>query len=279
MFARVCCFFLIALAGGYGSVWAEGSAWQASGPAGPGASVRAPSHPAEDGLYSRLKKMPYLYDNKDAAKKEIQGAKQEGEEEQEQQVKPLRTKKMSVAFGAIIVGDIAYCAVVNGIMTYTSSFAESLGIASSTAAFMLTVYNVGCFVGSMAFVVILRKVREQTVLLVNSVGGVAAIILMLLVDQIPVYFACLAIAGFFLGVLFSVYVTIATRIDYKHVSRAASLMGTAGGGSDILTPVITGAMVGLWGVRIAYVYVIIMSAVSILAAIVLRMNTSEEEDL
>ena len=49
--------------------------------------------------------------------------------------------------------------------------------------------------------------------------------------------------------------------------------------SDILTPVITGAMVGLWGVRIAYVYVIIMSAVSILAAIVLRMNTSEEEDL
>ena len=196
------------------------------------------------------------------AKKEIQGA-----------------KKMSVAFGAIIVGDIAYCAVVNGIMTYTSSFAESLGIASSTAAFMLTVYNVGCFVGSMAFVVILRKVREQTVLLVNSVGGVAAIILMLLVDQIPVYFACLAIAGFFLGVLFSVYVTIATRIDYKHVSRAASLMGTAGGGSDILTPVITGAMVGLWGVRIAYVYVIIMSAVSILAAIVLRMNTSEEEDL
>ncbi len=51
---------------GYGSVWAEGSAWQASGPAGPGASVRAPSHPAEDGLYSRLKKMPYLYDNKDA---------------------------------------------------------------------------------------------------------------------------------------------------------------------------------------------------------------------
>ena len=62
-------------------------------------------------------------------------------------------------------------------------------------------------------------------------------------------------------------------------SRAASLMGTAGGGSDILTPVITGAMVGLWGVRIAYVYVIIMSAVSILAAIVLRMNTSEEEDL
>lgn len=66
MLTRVCCFFLIALAGGLGSARAEGSAWQASGPEGPGASVAAPSHPAEDGLYARLKKMPYLYDNKEA---------------------------------------------------------------------------------------------------------------------------------------------------------------------------------------------------------------------
>lgn len=66
MFARVCCFFLVALAGGHGSARAEGSAWQASGPAGPGASVAAPSHPAADGLYARLKEMPYLYNNKDA---------------------------------------------------------------------------------------------------------------------------------------------------------------------------------------------------------------------
>lgn len=212
------------------------------------------------------------------AKKELAGVKENDMVEDEQHVKPLYTKRSKFAFGAIIVGDIAYCAVVNGIMTYTSSFAESLGVPSATAAFMLTVYNVGCFVGSMAFVVILRKVKEQTVLLANSIGGVAAIIVMLLVDKIPVYFACLAIAGFFLGVLFSVYVTIATRIDYKHVSRAASLMGTAGGGSDILTPVITGTMVGFWGVKAAYSYVIIMSGVSILAAIALRMSVSEKEE-
>lgn len=212
------------------------------------------------------------------AKKELQGTQESGGQEEEQHVKPLYQKKGGVAFAAIIIGDIAYCAVVNGIMTYTASFAESLGIAYSTAAFMLTVYNVGCFAGSMAFIVILRKVKEQTVLLVNSICGVTAIGVMLLVDRITVYFVCLAIAGFFLGVLFSVYVTIATRINYKHVSRAASIIGTAGGASDILTPVITGFMVGIWGIKIAYVYVIIMSCVSILAAIVLRMNTSEREE-
>ena len=51
--------------GGTALYGAEGSAWQASGPAGPELR-KGSSHPAEDGLYSRLKKMPYLYDNKDA---------------------------------------------------------------------------------------------------------------------------------------------------------------------------------------------------------------------
>ena len=209
------------------------------------------------------------------ARKEIQGM-QKKDEEHKQYVKPLYTKKIKVVFSAVIVGDIAYCAVVNGIMTYTSSFAESLGISASISAFMLTAYNVGCFIGSLVFIVILRKVKEQTVLLVNSIGGVTAIIFMLFIDKILVYFICLLVAGFFLGVLFSVYVTIATRTDYRHVSRAASVIGVAGGGSDILTPVITGVMVSLWGVKAAYIYVIIMSIISIISAFILRINISEE---
>ena len=200
------------------------------------------------------------------------------EEVQEETVTPLYTRNAVLAYAAIILVDIAYCAEVNGIMTYTSSFAESMGISPSISAFMLTVYNVGCFVGSLAFVVILRKVKVQTVLLVNHVIALSAIVTMLVVDKVPVYFVGLAIAGFFLGVLFSTIITIATRIDYKHISRAGSLMATVGGGSDILTPVITGIMVATWGVGSAYKYVIIMCIVSIIGATVLRLNTTEKEE-
>lgn len=196
-----------------------------------------------------------------------------------EKVKPLYTKSRTPAYAAIIIGDIAYCAVVNGIMTYTSSFAESLGISSSTSAFMLTVYNVGCFAGALAFVVILRKVKEQTVLLFNSMVALLAIVIMLMIDKVVFYFVGLLIAGFFLGVLFSVYVTIAARIDYRHISRAGSLIAIAGGASDILTPVITGAMVSLWGIGVSFKYVIIMSVISIAAAIVLRLNTREREKM
>ena len=207
----------------------------------------------------------------------VQGNKGEGEV-QEETVTPLYTRNTVLAYVAIILVDIAYCAEVNGIMTYTSSFAESIGISPAISAFMLTVYNVGCFVGSLAFIFILRKVKVQTVLLVNHVIALTAIVAMLVIDRVPVYFVGLAVAGFFLGVLFSTIVTIATRIDYKHISRAGSMMATVGGGSDILTPVITGMMVAAWGVGSSYVYVIIMCVVSIIGATVLKLNTTEKEE-
>lgn len=199
------------------------------------------------------------------------------EQLQEQTVKPLYAKRSKAAYGAVILGNIAYCAVANGILTYTASFAQSQGIDPATSAFLLTVYNVGCCVGAAVFVAILNKISERTVLLGNLVIGLGCIAVMLLVDQTVVYFLCLAVAGFFLGVLFSVYVTIATRIDYRHVSRAGSVMGFSGGGSDILTPIITGSMVAAYGVVSAYYYVLIMGVAAIAAAVLLMVNTSEKE--
>lgn len=66
MCTRIFCFLFAVLALGPVTAKAEGSAWKASGPAGPGAAVKAPEHLAEDGLYARLKEMPYLYKNKDS---------------------------------------------------------------------------------------------------------------------------------------------------------------------------------------------------------------------
>lgn len=197
---------------------------------------------------------------------------------QEEKVQPLYVKKRTLAYGAILIICITYSAIVNTLMTYISSFAESIGIVSSTAAFMLTAYNVGCFAGSLAFVLILRRVKEQNVLLYNHVFALIALGVMLTVNTTPVYFVGVAIAGFFLGVLFSVIVTIATRIDHEHISRASSLIATVGGGSDIVTPMITGALVARLGARVSFQYVIIMIIITVAAAIVLRVNITERED-
>lgn len=194
----------------------------------------------------------------------------------EEGVKPLYAKNIFLAYAAIIIVCAAYSAVVNTIGLYTSSFAESLGIAQSTSAFMLTVYNIGCVAGSFVFVIVLKKAEIQKVLLINCLCALAAIEAALFINKTAVYFVGLFIAGFFLGVLFSVIVTIATRIGYKHISVASSLVATAGGASDILTPVVTGFLVGKLGIGFSFSYAAIMIVISIMAAVVLKVSTTEK---
>ena len=198
------------------------------------------------------------------------------EEVKEEQVKPLKLKRKIKAYVAILITCMAYSAAANTLITYTSSFAESIGIQDASAAFMLTAYNVGCFTGALAFVWILKKIREQIVLIVNHMIALISVIVMLLVDTVYIYYIGVAIAGFFLGVLFNVIVTVATRMDYKHISRAGALIGTLGGASDIMTPIITGVLVSSFGISITFKYVVLMLIIAILAAIVLQFNITEE---
>lgn len=198
-------------------------------------------------------------------------------QEQQENVKPLYVKHKLPAYGAILLICAAYSAVVNTLGLYLSSFAEGIGISQATSAFMLTVYNVGCVIGSFVFVLVLKKVKAQAVLLVNNFCALAAIVAAMAINTVEAYFTGMFIAGFFLGVLFSVIVAIATRIGYEHISVAGSLVATAGGLSDILTPVVTGFLVGKLGVRFSFKYAIIMIGVSIVAALILRLNTTEKE--
>ena len=208
------------------------------------------------------------------AKMENQTPAGEGEEEQ---VKPLYAKKLWVAYAGILTATAAYCAVVNVIGLYTSSFAESIGVSSSNAAFMLTIYNVGCVVGSFAFVIILKKMKEQTVLIMNCAVSFIAIAAALVINNVTAYFILLFIAGIFLGVLFSVLIAIATRIGYKRISVASSYVATAGGASDIFTPIVTGAAIGMFGIGTSFYYALIMIVITVLAAFVVNASTSEKE--
>lgn len=196
--------------------------------------------------------------------------------QEEERVIPLYVKKPLPAYGAMLIICAAYSAALNVLMLYTSTFAESLGISPASSAFMLTAFNVGCVAGSSAFVLILRKVKSQTVLLMNNIVAGVAITIALLINKVRVYFIALFVAGFFMGVLFSVIIEIATRIGYKHISVASSLVATASGASDILTPIITGFLVARLGIGIAFKYALIMMGLSIVAALVLKACTTEK---
>ena len=192
-------------------------------------------------------------------------------------IQPLYTKKPYVVYVGIFLVVAAFSAVSSAIGLYTSSFAISRGISEASAAFMFTVYNVGCVIGGAVFVIVLRYIKSQTVLLMNCAVAFIAILAAMLINTTPVYFVGLFIAGLFLGVLFSVIVSIATRIGYKRISVASSLVATASGFADFFTPVITGAVIASLGIDFSYIFALIMLAVCIIAAAVVKLSTSETE--
>ncbi|OUQ67029.1 MFS transporter [Eubacterium sp. An11] len=198
-------------------------------------------------------------------------------EETEEHIQPLYTKKPYVVYVGIFLVVAAFSAVSSAIGLYTSSFAISRGVSEASAAFMFTLYNIGCVIGGAVFVIVLKYIKSQTVLLMNCTVAFIAILGAMSINKTPVYFIGLFIAGLFLGVLFSVIVSIATRIGYKRISVASSLVATASGFADFFTPVITGVVIASLGIDFSYIFALIMLAVCILSAAVVKLATSETE--
>ena len=195
-----------------------------------------------------------------------------------EQVEPLKTKNFKVAYIAVIVACAAYSAVVNTIGLYTTSLAESIGISSANAAFLLTIYNIGGVAGAFLFMPVLNKCSPVKVLIYNCVGSLVAIGVALMSASYAVYFLCFFIAGFLLVVLFSLIISIATRINYRHISRAGSAVAMSGGLFDILTPMITAVILRHGSVADTYIYCLIMLALTLGAAVVIRENIIHERN-
>ena len=166
---------------------------------------------------------------------------------------------------------------MNVLSLYTASFAQSMGISEANAAFLLTIYNVGGVIGSFAFTWILKRVKERIIVIVNSIVGVVALAAAIAFHRTEIYFISLFIAGTFLGVMFSLFVAITTRIGYKRISVASSYVAIAGGISDIMTPILSGALVGVFGVGCAFYYALATVVLMLASSILVNAVTSEKE--
>ncbi|MEF9969868.1 MAG: MFS transporter [Ruthenibacterium sp.] len=165
---------------------------------------------------------------------------------------------------------VAYCAVVNTINLYTSTFAESLGIPAALAVSMLTAYNVGSMIGSLSFIILLRKVKPMNVLWFNTAAALICMSVALWLQNTAVFFVALFLTGFFTGVLFSILITLATGLEPAHAGIVAGLVATLCGCSDTVIPLITGPLVTSFGPIMAYWFVIAMLALTLVAALGFR---------
>ena len=127
----------------------------------------------------------------------------------------------------------------------------------------------------MIFILILKRVSAVNVLIVNNILSIAIFAVLECLKDPAIYFISLFSAGFLLGVLFSLIVEITTRIGYEHISVAGAYVAVAGGFSDVLTPIVTGLIVGIFGVASIYRYAFITIIITTILAIIVRIYTYE----
>jgi MFS family permease len=151
---------------------------------------------------------------------------------------------------------VFYCAATNTIGLYTAGYGISLGFPPERAVYLLTMYNTGGMIGSLFFSALMRKIRPVNLLCVN-LGAALFFFATLFFSRLFVpLMASYFLAGFGLGVLFSVLVLLAVDLHAGKAGRAGAFTAIVSGGADIITPLVTGALItargisfNLWFVR------------------------------
>lgn len=165
---------------------------------------------------------------------------------------------------------IFYCASTNTVSLYTSSFAVYIGMQEKAAVMLLSIYNIGSMLGSLLFVGILRRAKPVNVLGVNLLIAIGCFLLVLWVRSFPVLAVLYFTAGMFIGVLFSIMVTLAVSLAPDKASRAAAVVAMLSGGADIVSPLVTGAIITATGIMFSLYYILIMLTVTLLSSLLFR---------
>ena len=133
--------------------------------------------------------------------------------------------------------------------------------------------------GSVAFIAILRKIKESTVLWCNIAISLIAMSAAVLINRTEAYYIALFITGCFMGVLFSVFVTLATGLKPEHASIAASIIAVACGMADTVSPLGVSKIVTARGAMSVYFVAIVLLAICLIFGILFRtmIKTKQEK--
>ena len=197
-------------------------------------------------------------------------------EEQYETVKPLYSKNNRLVLVLLGVALFAYCSICNALGSYMSSYIEHLSGSREKGSYLLAIYNLVIVIGALAFMGLLRKLNERTVLVLNSVIITIVMAGALLMDSLRGFYVGFPLIGFFLGVLFTIIIAIGTRLEYRNISVASAFIATIGSCGDIFTPFATSHLIPLGGVKSALYYTVIVMVIQTVVSVLVYMMTKEE---
>ena len=189
---------------------------------------------------------------------------------------PIYVKSMTLAAIAIGIIMATYNSVFSSLCTYTTSLGISAGMSEADASMLLTVFNIGGIIGAVLFSFLMKKLKEINVLIMNLAICLIILFTVLRMKNVALCYILFLVEGVFVEVLFGIIFTIATRIGYQKMEKASSLTSMVAGISDIVTPLIAGRIIPLYGITGIFQYIMIVMAVCLFTAVLLRSNIRTE---
>lgn len=165
---------------------------------------------------------------------------------------------------------VCYCAATNTLNLYTATYAASLGIPEGMAVNVLTAFNLGSMLGSLMFAAVLRRVKPSTVLCANLALALACLGFALLARSFATMAAAYFAAGLFLGVLFSIAVTLAVGLAAGRAGKAGAIVAMLSGGADTAAPLVTGALISAAGISAKLWFAAAMVASALAASLLFK---------
>ena len=196
--------------------------------------------------------------------------------EQSGTIQPLHCKNTWLCFLGLALFVLCYDAAGGILSLYATSYAKATGLGDSAASFVLSVYQVGGVVGSLVFSVVLRRISANSAAIMNLCLAAAAAALGLALGGGSILFLVFLLLGLFSRPVFSMMVSMATRVGYKHVSIVGSVLGLVSGAVGVLIPVVTGGIIAQKGPGFSIALYLGLCLMCIMAALVIKSNTKEK---
>ena len=113
----------------------------------------------------------------------------------------------------------------------------------------------------------------------NTAVAFVVMTVAVLVNNVQLYYASLFVVGFCLGVLYSVFVTLAIGLNPEHPSIASATIAVACGITDAAMPLIASSAVTSHGASAAYNIAILLLAVSLITGIIFKTMVKKNSEI
>lgn len=175
-------------------------------------------------------------------------------------------------FLLLLVVVFIYCANSNIFHTYTVSYITHYIGREEVAVNVLTLYAVGVMLGSLLFIIVLKKIHTTTAIAFNTFAVAILLFTAMQLKSTVGFMILFTFIGMFNGALFSILVTASTEFIPNHAAMAASMIGFVGGIADIGSPLITGSLVNRTDITKAFSFNLVLVIITFFAAFLLRIS-------